>query len=172
MTSTIKVFGYGSLINIHSLLSTVPDAADIKPALLPGFRRVFETVSSTRFTDSNEPVSVLNITTCNHTSICGVLFTMSTDHFKELRERESSYELHTAEVTDFVSGAASSACVFIDESMDKQQFVHEAPTQLEYLDICLRGSKQFGREFYQNFLETTYIDDKPLVRHRTLTHLI
>ena len=58
---TKRIFGYGSLINISSLKETVLDVKEILPVTLRGFVRVFNTVSSTRFTQVGKPVSVLNI---------------------------------------------------------------------------------------------------------------
>ena len=61
MTKRIKIFGYGSLINIKSLKKTVPEVISFFPAILEGYVRIFETKSTTRFTEDNIPVCVLNI---------------------------------------------------------------------------------------------------------------
>ena len=84
MPQNIQIFGYGSLINLDSLKKTVPDVTSFFPALLENYTRVFETESTTRFTEQNVPVSVLNLRESPNVTVNGICFEMIEEHFDTL----------------------------------------------------------------------------------------
>jgi cation transport regulator ChaC len=152
------IFGYGSLMNLQSLKKTVPDAKSIFPALLKNYIRVFETKSTTRLSKQNTSICVLNIKESQNSFLNGIGFEVSEKYFNDLLKRESSYELREIVVQSLISGEEFSAFVFVDKFNKNQKFLFDEPVQMDYLRICIDGAKDFGEDFYQMFLETTFID--------------
>lgn len=72
-----RIFGYGSLLNKQSLLRTSPDAAEIEPAYIKGFKRSFNV--STAMRDGplkGQPYCALGIEESSDTNVNGVVFTV------------------------------------------------------------------------------------------------
>ncbi|MAG61152.1 hypothetical protein CL619_05165 [archaeon] len=156
---TKKIFGYGSLMNLQSLKKTVPDAKSIFPALLKNYIRVFETESSTRLSKQNTSICVLNIRENQNAFVNGICFEVSENFFNDLLKREGAYELKEITITSLITEKDFSAFVFVDKFNKNQEFLFDDPAQMDYLQICIDGAKDFGEDFYQMFLETTFIDD-------------
>lgn len=163
MASGIKIFGYGSLINLRSLQETVPGAESVVPVVLKDYIRIFDTESTTRFTNDNTPICVLNIQEDSQNHINGVCFEVSQTYFDAVVEREGAYEAREVTVKSFSSPEEFTAFAFIGKTEKKQDFLFDDPVQKHYLQICLDGAKDFGEDFYQMFLETTQINNKKLV---------
>ena len=172
MTDKITIFGYGSLMNLDFLCKTVPNVTDITPVILQNHIRIFETASTTRFDKDNTPAAVLNITEHNEAKINGVCFHVEQDYFDELLEREKAYELREVVVETCDTGEKMKAFVFVDKMKQKQNFLFDEETQIDYLNICLEGARQFGEEFYRMFLESTHINNKKLIEINEIKHLL
>jgi len=172
MTKYIKIFGYGSLINIKSLKETVPDAKSFFPALLENYIRIFETKATTRFTEQNIPVCVLNLKKNLNTAVNGICFKVTEEYFNDLLKREGAYELKNITVKSFATQKDFSAFVFIDKSNKKQDFLFDEPAQIDYLRTCLNGAKDFGDDFYKMFLENTLINGYKLKDIKKLNYLL
>jgi len=172
MPQNIQIFGYGSLINLDSLKKTVPDVTSFFPALLENYTRVFETESTTRFTEQNVPVSVLNLRESPNVTVNGICFEMIEEHFDTLLTREKAYELKEITVKSWTTKTNFSAFVFLDKNNEKKDFLFDEPIQLDYLNICLDGAKKFGEDFYKMFLENTFINGCRLNSIKKLGHLL
>jgi cation transport regulator ChaC len=162
---TLKIFAYGSLMFEDSLKKTSPCAKIISPVRLNGFVRVFNFPSPYRMSEiDGTPCSVLNLDKSEGTQeLCGVLFEISEKSFSEMFTREEGYELVQVEVEDFNNpNTRYKAYTFRALHYDAHDYQHGSNKQLEYLNWCLEAAKNYGEEFYRNFLETTHIGEKTL----------
>jgi cation transport regulator ChaC len=160
---TFKIFGYGSLVNESSIRRTVPNAKNITPVRINGFIRVFNLPTKRKKCVLNGvPVAVLNIEKSEfNQEMNGVVFDMDETHFEDLKARESSYELFELEAYDY-DGNLHRAYTFRARHFEAYDYQFESPTQEEYLRLCLDGAKNFGEEFFEDFLNTTHIGRKTL----------
>lgn len=149
-------FGYGSLINEISLRKTVPSAKILGLAILKGYRRYFGIPSTSRLSQGNS-ISVLNIEKSENFLVNGICFEV--DEKEKLLQREKGYEL--VEILVQCQGKTVKAFTFISQKEPKD-FLRNNRVQKEYLDICLEGGKEISNDFYEDFLENTFINDMPL----------
>lgn len=160
----IKIFGYGSLINEQSLRKTVPNAKNIKPCKLYGFVRVFN-IEEKRFSPiTNKPKTVLNIEKSEFNQyVNGISFEISMQEFQALQEREKQYEIVQAEIENYENkNNISKAMVFRVKHFEAFDYQYNNKDQENYLNICLEGSKEISKEFYNDFLKTTFIGKQTL----------
>ena len=82
-----KIFAYGSLINESDLRRTVPEARNILPAKLYGYKRVFDLVSTYRFDPhTGIPICVLNLHRSSSSDfVNGISFEMDDSSFDDER---------------------------------------------------------------------------------------
>ncbi len=165
---SIKIFAYGSLMYKDSLLSTAPSARNIKPVKLFGFVRVFNFPSHSRLSELDQtPCAVLNIdkSDLDH-ELNGIVFEVSHLDFEDILEREKGYELVRIEVEDFYnSNSKFFAFMFRAKHFDAHNFQHNSKKQYEYLNWCLNAAKEHGEDFFNNFIESTYLGDLTLKKH-------
>jgi len=156
------IFGYGSLINIDSLRKTISSVGDIKPGNIKGFRRVFD-LRAKRISSKCGPVAVLDIVSDIKSEINGVYFEVDKDGLEELKKREILYNFIAVDIFndkgDKIKGVTVQA-----EGKPRTDFKFDCFPQKKYLDVCLAGAKSFGKEFYGNFLKTTFIGNKNLIQ--------
>lgn len=152
----MKLFGYGSLMDEHSLRATAPDARIIDVASLAGYKRVFDLESSSRrnkLTDLH--ACVLNIREDSSTTITGVLIELSEARHEELLLREERY---TQEIVTLTNGVSVST--FIAHGYKPYPYKFGDTAETEYLQMCLNAADSYG--FKDNFLHSTFIEDKSL----------
>ena len=171
MTNKIKIFGYGSLINLHSLNKTLPEVTCVTPAILKDYIRIFDTKSTTRFTQDNVAISVLNFKESPNNFMNGVFFDVSKKYFQSLTEREGAYKAKEVTIETSNGKEKFNAIVFIGEN-NKQDYLFDDFHQNNYLQICINGAKDFGEDFYKTFLDTTLINNKKLSKIREIEHLL
>lgn len=164
-----QIFGFGSLINSSSLLTTVSNAADIRPCYVKGFRRQFNLfdVISGNHTDprlAGMSYCALDISAISDTEakVNGVLFAVDDDGLLSLIKRERGYELVDTVAYDFETGEKIGDCQLFSACKNDGVYDAVSPAQVRYLEICLEGTKQYGENFYRMFLDTTYVGDKLL----------
>lgn len=172
MMENIKIFGYGSLINIESLKKTIPKVISSFPAILEGYVRVFETKSTTRFTEDNIPVCVLNLEKSSNTILNGICFEITKEYFDNLLKREGAYEPQKVIIKSLTTQKDFTAFVFIDKNNKKHNFLFDEPVQIDYLEICLNGAKDFGNDFYKMFLGNTLINGCKLKDVNKINYLL
>ncbi|MDA3839750.1 MAG: gamma-glutamylcyclotransferase [Patescibacteria group bacterium] len=156
------VFGYGSLINIDSLKKTIPGIKNIKKGKLFGFRRVFN-LQAKRKLGEQGPVAVLDIEENPKSVINGVYFEVNDKELDLLKEREIIYKCMKVNIQTEDNNQVS-GITFQAKSQPRTNFKFGCGVQKKYLDICLSGAKNIGAEFLDDFLESTYIGNKPLSR--------
>ena len=161
----IRIFGYGSLLDERSLRSTAPSAKNIIPAKLFGFVRVFNLNAKTRICSQNNlPIAALNIEKSEiNQFVNGIAFEVSKRDFDNLIKRECGYELVQVEVCDyFDSKNVMKVYFFRTLHYEAYPYQFDSLTQQKYLNLCLRGAKIFGEEFYNDFLKTTFIGESSI----------
>jgi hypothetical protein len=168
MASTI-IFGFGSLINTGSLRSTVFDVEDIKPAYVKGFIREFNLWDSIGFkTDTSGfmgvPYCALDVKKISNpkSKVNGIAFKVEDTQLDKLKSREHGYKLIKTTVYDFKTNKKLGEGHLFSACKNDGKYEFGSRVQSRYLGICLEGAKRFGDEFYREFLNTTYIEDKSL----------
>lgn len=153
----VTIFSYGSLMDDKDLRRTVPDATNITPCIVYGYKRVFDFTSTYRFTRTKKPVCVLNLKKVADTyALNGICFDMDKSSFDELLEREDTYDLVKVKSYYYENQLKyKDAYFFITSNYPKYKYLLDSETQDDYLHICLRGASQYGKDFLQDFKETT-----------------
>lgn len=162
-----RVFGFGSLINASSLRKTAPHAFNIRLAYVKGFRRDFSVWAkngSIHLGPANTPFCALDIQTCDDRElrVNGICFTVDEHDFKRLTERECEYKPAETTVYDFETDEKLGTCVLFSACKNNGKYESGSRVQASYLEVCVEGARQFGDEFYQMFLNTTYIGNQRL----------
>jgi cation transport regulator ChaC len=164
------IFGFGSLIEEESLRATAPKATNIRPAYIKGFRRDFSLWDPLGYTETN--LDLADIPFCSldiqrtpdpKARVNGIVFTVSGQDFELLLIREKEYNLVETTAYDFRTDKAIGACEVFSSGKNNASFDFDSAPQLRYLANYLRAAKQFGNEFYQEILGTTFIGRKPLL---------
>jgi hypothetical protein len=159
------IFGFGSLLNVDSLRATVPSAFSIRPSYIKGFVRDFSVWDAVGFHDLElgvigDPycaVDVKKITDTN-SRVNGITFKLDTIHFQELLKREHDYNLITTEAYDFETNKQIGVCSLFSSNKNDGSYDFDSIAQESYLQVCLSGARQHGVAFYQEFLDTTFIN--------------
>lgn len=156
---SIKIFGYGSLINESSLKKTCENAKILYPAKLYGFIRVFNIPSAVRFcTRANKPCAALNAEKSEWNEyINGVCIQIPKDDLDKLLKREEGYELVQVDIEHFNEPKTQRVFMFRSLHFESYDYIWNSDEQKEYLSICEEGCKIFGNEFLKEFRKTTFI---------------
>ena len=166
MSRKIKIFGYGSLVNESSLKRTVPGATNIFPAMLYGFRRVFNLASHHRIcVELNAPVCVLNVEQCASEQVMnGTCFEMEAESFDALLERERIYSLHDVRVHHYYDEKDShEAKLFWARKHEPYAYLSNSEEQNSYLNLCLQGCAVYGQRFIDDFKSSTSFWGMPMM---------
>ncbi len=158
MTENIKIFAYGSLLNEASLKSTVPEASNIYPAKVYGFRRIFNLASHYRFCNrTHHPVCVLNLEkACPDTPMNGACFEMQAKSFEQLKSREQIYTMHEVNVHRYYDDQlVDKAILFWAKDQDLYAYLSASEAQHKYLSLCVEGCHAFSASFFHDFKMTT-----------------
>ena len=170
MITSKTIFGFGSLISKASLLTTAPNATDIKPAYIKGFIRSFSHWDAIGYTETNldvagEPMCALDIAETNDAEarVNGVVFTVSEPDLSKLLEREDGYELLTATAYNYITGKPIiEDCLVFSAGKHDGKYDFNSQAQQRYLDIFIEAAKQYGELFYQEVLDTTFVGAQKL----------
>ncbi len=166
----ITIFGYGSLLNIDSLKSSAPNASNIRTCFIQGFERKFCLWAPTGFqaTDfdlKGQPFCALDVYPASANQIVnGIAFDVGAEDFHRLCERECEYQRVSTVSYDFGNGVLSRDIIVFTAGKNNALYDHQSESQKRYLEVCLDGAKSHGDSFYQQFLDTSYIDDDQTLR--------
>ncbi len=166
--SKLLVFGYGSLMSKESLRATVPDVSDIRPAYIEGFVRDFSLWDPEGFTETNRdirgiPFCAVDVKQAEGKShVNGIVFSVDETYFKALRRREQEYALVSTTAYNFESGKPLGECKVFSANKNNGNYDFGSIAQGRYLQVCLEGAAEYGKKFYAQFLETTYINNQTL----------
>ncbi len=161
----IAVVTYGSLINQEQLRAKPHLLAEACPVVVKGYRRVFNQEPSWR-KGCDKHRAVLNVIRSNDDCFNGLLVNVRNNNsLRELDERERGYDRVLVSPSDVVYPASSYhsvrsglslKCVYIYLGKLEKKNDNILPNTA-YLDLCLCGAKHWGEEFYEQFLQTTYV---------------
>lgn len=163
----VLIFGYGSLISKESLYATVKNAKNAQPALIKGFRREFSKWDSEGFHSSNLdlagiPYCAVDVITDTKNVVNGVVFEVDETDLGALKHRETGYAIIETPAYCFKTGKPLGGCFVFSSNACNGKYENGNPAQERYLKICLEGAKEYGDDFYKQFLATTYIGNKSL----------
>lgn len=156
----MNLIAYGSLINKEELSKEGISLLDIELVRVFSFKRVFNQEPSYRFVDSLNR-AVLNIQNDELSWFNAIVIkNLSNDYFEALDKREKGYNriyLKDSEVKNY-NNIQIPNCIIYQGKSNKQNY--EILPNFDYLKICLNGAEQFGKEFLNEFLQTTYKNSK------------
>ncbi len=156
----VAIVAYGSLINQERHQGSHLFTAAC-PVLVKGYRRVFSQEPSWRQGDRTYR-AVLNVVKSDEDYFNGLLVGLrDNSSFDEIDEREQGYDrvvIASSQLTDFakVSGAIAASPTYIYLGKPEKQNDNILPNK-SYVELCLCGAKHWGKEFYAQFLQTTYV---------------
>lgn len=156
--SKIRIFSYGSLLDEHSLKETVPDAHNLFPAKLYGYKRMFDLIAQWRFDErTGEPICILNVQkTDDSRALNGMCFDMSEAAFEDLLLREKGYDLVEKEVECYKdAGEKSQAFFFMARDYTPYPYKLDSKIQQKYLNHCISGCQKYGKGFIDDFIKST-----------------
>eukprot|EP01084_Bolivina_argentea_P039404 72810_1 len=133
----ITIFGYGSLMNKESLLTTTPSATNFRPAMLSGYRRIFSLVSSREdaalglqggeSNSKNVNVAVASVTpdpSC--AGIMGCLFEICSTELINWQWREFPYDIVQVKAVDTSMGSEANALTVVESNDEVVRMKMEA----------------------------------------------
>ena len=155
---------YGSLLNKDELKKQNIDLESIKYVKVYGFKRVFNQLPSWRKVDGNKK-AVMNVEYDESSWFNAILLeNLSDEYIKDLDERERGYDRISIKDGDVITydGIIIKNCIIYKGKSGKQDdTILPNPT---YFEICKSGAKSHFKEFYVDYLNTTYKNsDKGLV---------
>lgn len=170
MTAQKTIFGFGSLINTASLLATAPNATNITPAYIKGFTRTFSFWDAIGYTETNidcigEPMCALDVTQARNKDarVNGVTFTVDAADFKKLLVREDGYDvIATAAYNYFSDELIIAECLVFSANKNNGKYVFDGKAQQRYLEDFLNAARLHGEKYYQEALDTTFIENLPI----------
>jgi hypothetical protein len=150
---------YGSLINRDEIRSFCSALNCYYPVKLKGFQRVFNQEPSWRTVNGKES-AVLNIIPNEDCWLNALLVTeLSPDRLEAIDEREIGYKRIKVErnkISTYQQIAFESDELVYAYTGKKEKMNDSLLPKPDYLNICLTGSRQWGEEFYLDFLSTTF----------------
>ncbi len=169
---TIFIFSYGSLLNKESAARTLSAGAmkTHHPAIAYGLVRVFDRqvspCSAQRWGEqqSENELAMLNVTMTGRVEdrVNGVLIEVDRTDLEKLIDREVGYDLVALPVTDWEGGDVQIAYTFHatpDEKNGKTYVGCNIKPVREYALASKEGAAQYGKEFLQMWIDTTYLAD-------------
>lgn len=163
------IFGFGSLIEESSIRATAPNAGNIRPAYIKGFKRDFSLWDPVGYNETNLdlagiPFTGLDVQLVGNPAakVNGVVFTIQGDDLTRMLEREKEYRLVKTKAYDYESEKPVGRCEVFSSGKNNGEFDFKSAPQLRYLENYLRAAKRFGDKYYQEILDTTFIGTKSL----------
>ena len=152
-----KLIVYGSLINEDELQNQGLWGHNVEPVKVFGFKRVFNQEPSYRMINSNNR-AVLSIQPDNTAWFNAILIKdIDEAFFQALDMRESGYERIKTECKTYKGEFYKDCFVYMGKSEKHSETI--APN-IEYMTLCADGAKKHGKEFYEDFLKTTFKNSK------------
>ncbi len=157
---------YGSLINKSELTKGGFPLDSTRPVVLRGFKRVFCQEPSWR-PDQGEQRAVLNVISAEHHWLNALLISGLDDRFlAAVDEREKGYdriEVAPSCLRGYHPLSTKPRNIYTHAGKADGQNDSIMPNA-SYLSICLEGAKQWGQDFYNDFLDSTFVKDDILLR--------
>ncbi len=175
--SHARFIAYGTLINRHSIGTTLSNAVIEGPVIASGVRRIFNFVLEDgnyqdcggRYARSAHPHrrATLNVlhTEHSHDRLNGVLFSVPVGELQALAEREYGYDVVAVECAG--ADEASWAYIFT-ASKASPQIGHRVADDVlpneSAVTTCLAGAATYGKEFLEGWIDSCYLADETPLR--------
>lgn len=147
---------YGSLINQDELLKENISFENIEIIKVFGFKRVFNQEPSYRLINSINR-AVLNIENETNSWFNAIVIKdISQEYMNILDIREKGYNrisIKDGNVRNYLDEDIINCIVYQGKTNKKN---NEILPNYDYLNICLKGANYFGKEFFRDFIKTTY----------------
>lgn len=151
-----NVIVYGSLLNPRSRSRTVRNDREVKPVTVPGIRRIFNV-------DFHSKYSVLNVQESN-IDMNALSIQLSYPEMIDFVIREMHYELQLVNSYDY-----GSTNIFDTEDayivMAAKESIGNSLPLVNYLHAVIYGAYQYGENFLNDFLNSTFYMDGDVVRN-------
>lgn len=162
----LGIITYGSLINPQEAEGMGTPPAHIIPLKLDTFKRSFSQKPAWRKSTSKNS-AVLNVRRSEQDWLNAVCYCFHDFDFTALDKRERGYfrTVVQHEKVRCYQGYGLPELRELSIYLGKTEYQNDTilPNP-DYLDICLRGAKNWGKYFYRDFLNTTYINNEILLR--------
>ena len=166
--TNISLLVYGSLINKDELKKENISLENCIPVKVKDLKREFTQEPTFRKIDSINR-AVLSVKENPDSFINAILINkVKRTHIENLDIRESGYYKYevSLEKIDFKYTHNS---IELDEVYiymgKKEKRNEEILPHLDYLQLCLHGAKDWGEEFYKDFIKTTFVQNEALKLH-------
>lgn len=166
-----RLLGYGSLLDASSAKHNV-ESGSRTLAIAFGIRRVFDYHMPEYYRNAwgiqsdSRSTAALNVALTRQLgdTVNGVVIEVSYDEIDGMLKREQGYDLCSVPYLPWgnLSAEVQSAYVLSAswDSMSGRRFLRKDILPCDgYLDLCCRGARSYGEEFYDSFLDTTYLAD-------------
>ncbi len=161
----IAILVYGSLINKDELIGEGVDISFCTPVVLEGYKREFSQKSQRPiYLGSNK--AVLTVIK-DKNSFCNAILVpnIKEKDLEVLDYREAGYNIVKVSF-DSLNFKYQELNEKIDEVyiyLGKDEFYDTSLVPIpKYLDICLKGASSWDEQFYNDFIETTFSQEKSL----------
>lgn len=157
---SIGVLGYGSILAPEELAEIGRKRAQgVMPVRVHGFKRLFNQEASWRDTDKDKR-GVLNVVRDTERWFNAVLVTdLNKREFRAFRERERGYalvEVKSENIEPYDESDESTIgvneLILVATGTKTSGEIEPIPS---YVRVCKEGAKQWGEEFYEDFLTST-----------------
>ena len=169
----ISFIGYGSLVNPSSAAITLNNQSlqTYKPIIVFGVRRIFNYKMPENVSRYDPPIhsmarAALNVRVTGKIEdiVNGIVMKLSIDEIPAVRRREKEYDLMPVVCLDWVKFESTPFLAYIlrcpDELPEHPCYSNnELMPHHHYYSICREGAAQFGEEFLEIWLKTTYLAD-------------
>jgi len=177
----ISIFGYGSLMSIKSVQSTMPNANNFRPGTLNNYMRIFSLINRNENKNNYEnehskEIAILSVKSKKNSSIKGIIFDIPVYELNNFFEREKNYTIKKLNVIDNNKLHSCYVCLeneneYINSinSIKKLNCGSDMKPEQNYLLMCLnvilnindynlsfRNSKM---EYIKNFFDHCYLAD-------------
>lgn len=167
---TIRIVGFGSLINVASARRSLPHSPiKAKPVTVMNMMRVYDYLSSTKRrklpTKPSYQPCALNAYPMEGHHLNGVLLTVTKSTFHAFRRREVGYNLIPCQTVDWYQKDKIIPHTFIlsRPRLPQIPFIMAQKGMVPhpiYHDICMSGAEDISQDFALEFLHTTYLADR------------
>ena len=165
--SIVAYFGYGSLVNRHTLRTSYIDA---QPARLTGWRRCWRPSAHWVRHKSKSPASMLSARPHPDQVIDGLLVYDTLENLPSVDQREAAYErVQVAPNAIQLNGRVPQDCpIYIYEAhTNRAPHDPEHPIIQSYLDAVLQGfMHEFGESGVHDFIHSTDGFERPVLKDR------
>jgi hypothetical protein len=157
---------YGSLINKSELIESGFPLGSTHPVVVQGFKRVFRQEPSWR-SDQGEQRAVLNAISAEQHWLNALLVSGLDEGFLvDLDKREKGYNrirVAPSYLRDYHFPRTTPRNIYMHIGKADKQSDSILPNS-SYLSMCLEGAKHWGEDFYNDFLDSTFVEDNVLLR--------